>query len=101
MGQMMSNLQNPNVVNPGQAKWGDLDNTEKAARALGGFTTGLNSGFQNYLGQDARLRQQGGGGQFSPVSSVQVPQFSAQNMPGGGAGTGDRTKNPYFWGYGV
>lgn len=47
MGQLGSNLQNSNVVDPRQAKWGDLDTSEKSARIIGGATTGLAKGFQN------------------------------------------------------
>lgn len=72
MGQVGSNLGNKNVVDPKQAQWGDLDNSERGARLLGGAAQGLNRGMQAYNGQ-----QQGGGGpQMDPMQFAQQPQVS-------------------------
>ena len=72
MGQTAGNIFNPNVANPQQAQWGDLDPSEKAARLIAGGTTGLAKGFQNYQNQNAAMRQGGGGMGFAPVQTPTV-----------------------------
>lgn len=44
MGQTMGNIMNPNVANPQQANWGDLDPNEKFARIMAGSLSGLGKG---------------------------------------------------------
>lgn len=60
MGQMAANLGNPNVTDPRQAKFGDLDTGEKGARILAQGTRGLAQGFNNYQQQNSQLRRQPG-----------------------------------------
>jgi hypothetical protein len=67
MGQMLGNMGNPNVTNPQQAQWGDMDPSEKGARVLAGGTKGLAQGFSNYQQQNSALRQGGGGGAQIPM----------------------------------
>lgn len=78
MGQVGANLGNPNVVNPKQAQWGDLDASEKGARLIGGAAQGLNRGMQAYNAQG----QQGGGPQMNPMQFAlpgpQAPDFMQQ-----------------------
>lgn len=71
MGQTMSNLGNKDVMDPNQAKWGDLSGGEQAARVGGGAAKGLLSGVQGYQNQNAQMRQGGGGA--TPLPSPQAP----------------------------
>lgn len=72
MGQLGSNLGNPNVVNPNQAKFGDLDASEKGARFLAQGTRGLAQGFQNYQQQGQAMRGFGGAPQINPMMQQNV-----------------------------
>jgi hypothetical protein len=79
MGRTMSNLGNSDVVNPGQAKWGDLDNSERGARVLGGGIKGLGQGLQSMPQQP-----QMGGGSMAPIqptaaAPVSSDYFNPQN----------------------
>lgn len=88
MGQLGSNLGNSNITDPRQAKWGDLDRSEKGARLIAGTTRGLSQGFQNYQNQSA-----GSGQQINPMQFVsQGPQQPDFLKRAGG--------NPFFYGYG-
>jgi hypothetical protein len=86
MGQTMGSLGNQNVIDPNQAKFGDLDSSEKTARIGGAAAKGLGQGMQNYQQQNSMMRNRGGGagggGAMSP--DPQAPQFSTGNLPGGG-----------------
>lgn len=73
MGQVASNMGNPNVVNPQQANWGDLDTNEKLARVGAQGARGLANGMQNYYQQAGQLQNRGGGG----ISAAAVPQTPA------------------------
>ncbi|SRR6266566_3255493 len=77
MGQFASNLGNSNVMDPRQAKWGDLDNSEKGARVLGGAARGLGSGLQAYGGQ---MPQSGGIPQINPMQFGQQPNVQLPGM---------------------
>ncbi len=86
MGQFGSNLTNPDVMNPNEAKWGDLSGGEKGARLFGGATRGLTSGLQNYFQQGQAMRGPGGFGQINPMMTQQPvspdyfqPQRRGQN----------------------
>ena len=77
MGQLGSNLGNSNVTDPRQAKWGDLDNSEKGARMIGGAARGLGSGLQAYGGQ---MPQGGGMPQINPMQFAQRPNVQLPGM---------------------
>lgn len=72
MGQIAGNMGNPNITDPQQARWGDLDSQERAARVAAGTTTGLAKGFSNYQQQNQALRQGGGGGAIVPQPTQMV-----------------------------
>lgn len=72
MGQLGQNMSNPNVVNPQQANWGDMDTSEKLARVGAQGIRGLSNGVQNYYQQAGALKPAGGG-----VAPAQVPQTPA------------------------
>ena len=78
MGQTMGNLSDANVTDPSQAKWGDLDNSEKGARVMAGGIKGLSQGLQNYQGQNAAM---GRGGGAVPLPSPQAPVSPDYFMP--------------------
>ncbi len=91
MGSTMANLGNKDVMDPNQAKWGDLSGGEQAARVGGGAAKGLLGGLNNYNQQNAQMRQGGGGvvplpAQQAPVSpdyfAPQAPQTSQIRKPG-------------------
>lgn len=77
MGQMASNIMNPNIANPQQAQWGDLDPNEKAARGIAGGLKGLGPGLQNYFQQKTAMANSGGSGpMIQPQQSQMVsPDF--------------------------
>ncbi len=82
MGQLGANLGNPNVTDPRQARPGDLDSNEQAARLIAGGTKGLAQGFSNYQQQNQQMRQGGGGGAPIPMATqpnVQLPGMDGQN----------------------
>lgn len=74
MGQTVGNLGNPNITGPAQqrAQWGDMDNSEKAARLISGTTQGLARGFQNYAQQSQGTKRGGGG--MMPSGNFNAPQ---------------------------
>ena len=89
MGQIGGDLMNRNVTNPQQAKWGDLDSSEKTARLSAGAIGGLARGAQGMN----RPPTQGMGGQMQfNTPSYNGPLFSTGNMPG------SLGKNPIFYG---
>ena len=77
MGQMAQNLGNSNIMDPRQAKWGDLDASEKGARMIGGATRGLGAGLQAYGNQ---IPQTGREPQIIPMQSAQQPQVQLPGM---------------------
>jgi len=107
MGQMMGNLGNKDVVDPSQAKWGDLDGSEKGARLLGGGLSGLGKGMATMGG--GAMPPQGGGPAIDPTqfAGPKPPLFSANNMPGLPGGqpmqlpNSKRASNPFYGGYGA
>lgn len=92
IGDMVGNIKgvkslfDPNVMDPNQAQWGDLDTGEKSSRMVGGAAKGLGQGMQNYQQQNSAMRGRGGGmpGPSAP-GDPQAPQFSTGNLPGGGS----------------
>jgi hypothetical protein len=83
MGQLGSSMMNQNVTDPRQAKWGDLDNSEKLARTFAGAGRGLAGG----LNQQPQTGRMGAPSDFAPVPSTPTPMFSTDNWPGGGGPT--------------
>lgn len=76
MGQMAGNMMNPNVANPQQAQWGDLDPSEKGARVLAGGIKGVGPALQNYFQQKTQMANSGGGPMIQPQQSQMVsPDF--------------------------
>jgi hypothetical protein len=75
MGQTAAGIFNPNVADPRQAQWGDLDGSEKTSRLLAGGLKGAGLGI-------ARMGQQqppmGGGGEMQ----VPMPQQQQVQLPG-------------------
>lgn len=92
MGQMAANMGNPNITNPQQAQWGDLDPSEKGARIAAGGIGGLAKGFQGYQQQNAQMRQGGGG--------VQIPMGGQQPVDPSYFQPQKRANNPFYGGYG-
>lgn len=92
IGDMVGNIKgikslfNPNVMDPSQAPWGDLDAGEKSSRVIGGAAKGLGQGMQNYQQQNSAMRNPGGGQMPAAAApDPQAPQFGTGNLPGGGA----------------
>lgn len=82
MGQMASNLGNKDVMDPNQAKWGDLSGGEQAARVGGGAAKGLLGGVQGYENQNAQMRPSGGGGMApAPQATPVSPDYFAPQAP--------------------
>lgn len=71
MGQTAGNVFNPDIANPQQAKWGDIDSSEKTARLIAGGTKGLAQGFQNYQNQGQMMRGRMGMPQINPMMEQQ------------------------------
>lgn len=107
MGQVGQAFSNPNTF---AAQPSGFSGSEWAARFLGAGAKGLGQGLQNQQGMNQQRRpmgQQAGGLQ---PSGGGAPQFSAQNLPGSGAGNftpqdnipgnSNWGRNPYFYGYG-
>lgn len=67
MGQFGTSLGNQNVTDPRQARWGDLDSSERAARLISGGARGFGQGLQNYMGQQM---PQGAGKPIDPFQFV-------------------------------
>jgi hypothetical protein len=78
MGSTMANLGNKDVMDPSQAKWGDLSGGEQAARVGGGAAKGLLSGFSNM-----QARPQGGGNPMAPPPQAAPvsPDYFAPQAP--------------------
>lgn len=82
MGQMAGNLGNKDVMDPGQADWGDLSGGERGARVFGGAAKGLLNGYSQMQQQNAMMRQGGGVAPIAPVSQPQVsPEMFAPQAP--------------------
>lgn len=72
MGQVLGNLNNPNVMGPQPS---DLSGGEWATRIGAGALKGLGTGLQNYSAQQGAIQSRGGGGGFSQVSQPGQIQF--------------------------
>lgn len=111
MGQMGQAFSNPNTFG---AQPSGFNGSEWAARFLGNGLQGALGGLGQKQ-QPQRMGAQTNAMQYAPQQ--QAPQFSAQNLPGGGAATGPvgnngsmwpgdsqtqakGRQNPYFYGYG-
>lgn len=78
VGDFGKDLFNKDVVNPEEAKWGDLSGSEKGARIAGGALSGLGKGLQNYQQQNAAMRQGGGA---APIQVTPNPQVATNFDP--------------------
>lgn len=92
MGQLASNLGNSNVTDPSQARPGDLDNSEKAARLIAGGTKGLTQGFAGMQQQNQQMRQPG------PQAQVPMAQQPNVNLPMGLPQQQQKPNNLAFYG---
>lgn len=92
MGQVTSAFSNPNTF---AADPSGFSGSEWGARFLGAGAKGLGQGLQNYQQQNAQMRQGGGGMPSAPIPQTPAIQFASTNFT-----PGQKTRNPYFYGYG-
>ena len=88
MGQTAAGIFNPNVADPRQAQWGDLDGSEKASRLLAG---GLKVAGSGLAGMGQQQRPMGGGGGME----VPMPQQQQVQLPGMDP---QKKNNPFYGG---
>jgi hypothetical protein len=66
------------VMDPNEARWGDLSGGEKGARLAGGAAKGALQGFGNYANENQALRQPNAPAMNPMQFAPQTPQIFGQ-----------------------